>query len=82
MTKLIIHVPHASTYVPDDVWPEFLVGRDQVEYEVIASADLYTDCIAKEAWPEAEIIEASTPVFQILPSLRQAADRTDLPLQQ
>jgi N-formylglutamate amidohydrolase len=59
MTKLIIHVPHASTNVPDDVWPEFLVARDQVECEISASADLYTDQMAKEAWPDAEIIEAS-----------------------
>lgn len=59
MTKLVVHVPHASTKIPADVWPEFLVGKDKVEREALASADLHTDRMAREAWPNAEIIEAS-----------------------
>jgi N-formylglutamate amidohydrolase len=59
LSKLVVHVPHAATGIPDDVWPEFLGGRDQVEHEAIASADLHTDQMALEAWPNAEIIEAS-----------------------
>lgn len=59
MTKLIVHVPHASTVIPDDVWPEFLVARDLVEREAEVSADLFTDLMAREAWPNAEIIDAS-----------------------
>lgn len=58
MTKLVVHVPHASTVIPDDVWPEFLVSRDLVESEAVASADLFTDQMAREAWPEATIIAA------------------------
>lgn len=59
MKNLVVHVPHASTYIPDDVWPEFLVAHDLVAQEAEASADLFTDLIAREAWPNAEIIEAS-----------------------
>lgn len=59
MRKLVVHVPHASTYIPEDVWPEFLVARQQVEEEAFASADLYTDLMARQAWPGAEIVEAA-----------------------
>lgn len=55
---LLIHVPHASTFIPDDVWQEFLVPKDQVEAEALASADLYTDEMARQAWPQAKIVKA------------------------
>jgi predicted N-formylglutamate amidohydrolase len=58
MTKIVIHVPHASTAIPADVWAEFTVSRQDVEAEAFASADLYTNEIARQAWPHAEIIEA------------------------
>lgn len=55
---LIVHVPRASTFIPDDVWSEFLVPRDQVEADAAASADLYTDEVARQAWPQSKIIQA------------------------
>lgn len=58
MSKLIVHVPHASVAIPDDNWSEFLVSRSEVEDEALASADLYTDEMARQAWPNAQIIEA------------------------
>jgi N-formylglutamate deformylase len=58
MPKLIIHVPHASTHIPPDVWADFSMHRDAVEREAEASADLYTDIMAKQAWPTATIVEA------------------------
>lgn len=57
MRRLVIHVPHASTYIPEDVWPEFLIDRRQVDLEASVSADLFTELMAREAWPEAEIVE-------------------------
>lgn len=59
MPKLVVHVPHASTYIPEDVWPEFLADRLQVDDEAFASADLYTDLMAQQAWPGADIVEAA-----------------------
>lgn len=56
--NLLVHVPHASVFIPEDAWPEFLVPRDQVEAEALASADLYTDAMARQAWPHATIVEA------------------------
>ena len=55
---LLIHVPHASTFIPEDVWQEFLVPKDQVEAEALVSADLHTDEVARQAWPQAKIIQA------------------------
>lgn len=56
--NLLIHVPHASTFIPEDVWREFIVPKDQVDAEALASADLYTDEIARQAWPQAKIVQA------------------------
>ena len=58
MSSLVVHVPHASTAIPDDAWPEFLVPRLAVEAEAVASADLYTDEMARQAWPDAKIPQA------------------------
>lgn len=57
VSKLVVHVPHASTVIPDDAWTEFLVSRQEVEAEALASADLYTDDMARQAWPNARTIE-------------------------
>ena len=54
--QTIIHVPHASTVIPTEVRNQFLLGDVDLNYEAIESADLYTDRLAKEAWPMAEII--------------------------
>lgn len=54
---LIVHVPHASTFIPCDVWSDFVVSRAQVEAEATASADLHTDEMARQAWPQAKIIQ-------------------------
>ena len=58
MTKLVVHVPHASIAIPDNIWPEFLIDPDRANQEAMVSADLYTGLMAREAWPNAEIIEA------------------------
>lgn len=49
--NLLIDVPHGSPFIPNDVWREFLVPKDQVEGEALASADLYTGEMARQAWP-------------------------------
>lgn len=65
MTKLVIHVPHASTAIPEDVWSEFTVSRQNVEAEAVASADLYTGEMARQAWPQAEIFEAEVSLIVV-----------------
>jgi N-formylglutamate amidohydrolase len=58
VSKLVVHVPHASTAIPENVWSEFLASRSDVEAEALASADLYTGEMARQAWPHAQIVEA------------------------
>lgn len=58
VSRLVVHVPHASTVIPADAWTEFLVSRQEVEAEALASADLYTDEMARQAWPHARVVDA------------------------
>lgn len=58
MSKIVVHVPHASTAIPEDVWSEFLASRSDVAAEALASADLYTGEMARQGWPNAQIVEA------------------------
>jgi N-formylglutamate amidohydrolase len=55
---LVVHVPHASTHIPDDLWADFLAPSEEVQAEALASADLHTDQMAYEAWPLAKIVES------------------------
>lgn len=54
--NLVVHVPHASIYVPDSALNQFTVDPNSVQLEAHESADLYTDLIAQAAWPHANII--------------------------
>lgn len=58
MSSLIIHVPHASTRIPDEVIDQFILDPGAQNKEAQESADLYTDQLAHEAWPAATIIKA------------------------
>ncbi len=52
----VIHVPHASIEIPSNIRNQFLLADRDLYQEAIESADLYTDTLAKEAWPTAQII--------------------------
>jgi N-formylglutamate deformylase len=58
MAGLVIHVPHASLAIPREVRDQFIVSDEDLAAEALASADLHTDLLAREAWPGATIIEA------------------------
>lgn len=72
MPKLTVHVPHASLHIPEEAWSDFLVERSAVEREALASADLFTDQMAHDAWPDAKIIEA--PVSRIVVDVERYDD--------
>ena len=56
--KIVVHVPHAALVIPDEARADFLLPWPEVEAEAWTSADLWTDRLAREAWPEATILEA------------------------
>lgn len=68
----IIHVPHASTFIPELYRGTFLLDAESLEKEAYLSADLYTDQLARAAWPGATIIEA--PVSRIVCDVERYAD--------
>ena len=55
---LLVHVPHASTHIPENLRNDFIIGNDFIDKESKISADLYTEQLARQAWPMATIIEA------------------------
>lgn len=55
---LVVHVPHASLSFPEGAFEHFIIDREALMSEAIASADLYTDLIAQEAWPQARHVMA------------------------
>jgi N-formylglutamate deformylase len=55
----IVHVPHASTFIPIEVMDQFLLSPNELAEEAMTSADLYTDILAVAAWPNAQIITAA-----------------------
>ena len=52
----VIHVPHASIEIPAGIRNQFLLADRDLYREAIESADLYTDTLAKQAWPEATVV--------------------------
>ena len=56
--NLVIHVPHPSTRIPDELRGQFGISTAELANEAIEFADLHTDRLAREAWPDAEIVEA------------------------
>ncbi len=71
---IVVHVPHASTFVPEDVVEQFQIPRAALEAEAQTSADLYTDLLAHAAWPNAQIIAA--PVSRLVVDVERYADDT------
>lgn len=56
--NIIVHVPHASTHVPDELRGQFLLSAGALLDETMQSADLYTDELARHAFPNASHIIA------------------------
>ena len=78
--SLVVHVPHASLEVPDKVLSQYLISPEELHTEVVASADLYTDLLAKAAWPDAQIV--SSAVSRLVVDVERYADDKLEPLAQ
>jgi N-formylglutamate amidohydrolase len=42
---LVVHIPHASLVVPDDVAADLLLTPEQLEHELLVMTDRYTDAL-------------------------------------
>jgi N-formylglutamate deformylase len=51
MLPLILHIPHASTSIPDECLGDFLIARDRLAARLAASTDHYTDELFSMAGP-------------------------------
>lgn len=69
---LVVHVPHASTHIPNDLVKDFLISNQLLDCEAYTSADLHTNTLAKQAWPLATIVEAE--VSRIVVDVERYAD--------
>ena len=54
----VIHIPHASTLIPPNARGQFMLDDEALVAEAVESADLWTDLLAREVWPEAIHVEA------------------------
>ena len=43
MLPLVLHIPHASTAIPDDCLGDFLIDRGRLAKNLAASTDHFTD---------------------------------------
>lgn len=77
-SPLVIHVPHASLIIPSDVRGQFSLNEYDLRSEATTSADLWTDLLAREAWPGATVIEAA--VSRIVVDVERYSDDADEPM--
>ena len=75
---LVIHVPHASTFIPSEVRDQFLLEDAALVGEAMESADLWTDALAREAWPDAEHVVAD--IARIVVDVERYADDDQEPM--
>jgi N-formylglutamate amidohydrolase len=70
--RVVIHVPHASTDLPDAYRAQFGISDEDLVAEIHDSADLLTDLLARASWPGAQIIKAE--VSRVLLDVERYAD--------
>ena len=52
----MLHLPHASTYIPEDLRDDFLLSDQELLTELNRITDHTTDLIFKQVFPEAKAI--------------------------
>ncbi len=43
MKPILLHIPHASLFIPENVRPTFLIDQKELERELLLMTDRYTD---------------------------------------
>ncbi len=72
MNGLVVHVPHASLVLPPEVRGQFVLDAAALAEEARVSADLWTDDLARAAWPDA--VQVVAPVSRLVVDVERYAD--------
>jgi N-formylglutamate amidohydrolase len=71
-SPLLLHIPHASTCIPDDARGDFVVDRDTLDAELLRLTDRYTDTLYGDGFPSAQIVAAD--VSRLVVDVERFAD--------
>ena len=41
--NILLHIPHSSTYIPEDLLGMFTVSKETLDHELLVMTDRYTD---------------------------------------
>ena len=55
-SPIVLHPPHASTFIPEDLRDDFLLSDEELREELNRITDHATDVIFQQAFPEAKAI--------------------------
>lgn len=65
--RVLLHIPHASTVIPEDVRGQFVLSDDELARELVRMTDWHTDALF--APPDARFDAVEFPVSRlVLPS--------------
>ena len=53
---IVLHLPHASTFIPEDLRDDFLLSGQELQEEINRLTDHATDLIFQQAFPEAQSV--------------------------
>lgn len=76
--RIVVHVPHASVVVPDDVRASLLLGDGDLESELVAMTDRYTDELF--ALPSGVAATVVFPVSRLVVDPERFPDDSDEPM--
>jgi N-formylglutamate amidohydrolase len=71
-SPLLLHIPHASTCIPDDAFGDFVVDRDTLDAELLRLTDRFTDTLYGDGFPEAQTVMAT--VSRLVVDVERFAD--------
>jgi N-formylglutamate amidohydrolase len=71
-SPLLLHIPHASTCIPDDAFGDFVVDRDTLDAELLRLTDRFTDALYGDGFPPAQIVAAD--VSRLVVDVERFAD--------
>ncbi len=70
MPNIILHIPHASTYIPEEYMSNFLLKESEMKTEFLRMVDYYTD----ELYQTENSIRIVSPVSRLLVDMERFVD--------